>query len=334
MNNQERINTRKVHNSVEKIFFNDNKLGAVKKFNNQFESNKKRFNSDILKKIQFEYKKKHPIVYKPLIARMINLQERKKMESQALSKMKNNSNLFENVLHQNMQNIFEKMRLTREKFQTQISKLNDSYQYFNEKDWVVPSEVHPQSLTDIDSAEKANQFMKKNIVKAGDDNLLIRSLQKALNQDGKDMTDSTRILLKNVINALKKDIELYKVMLPTVFSIIDSLIREWLSEYIENFNYVRKDTINELNSKTQDMRNGEYKTLFSFYQSMVWIEKFNDYYPENSNENMEKLTRNSVAHGSFDYTNYTIHDFAKVALLIEHISGLRDFLEENSSNSL
>jgi hypothetical protein len=238
----------------------------------------------------------------------------------------------ETELQKSVKKLAENSKRIREQLQQQLGILNVSYKYFNDVGWIVPGELYPHKLSDIHSSEEADQFMKRNIINGR--YLLVKSLNHALNEDGNDMPDNIRILLSNVINALEVDISLYKVMFPVIFSIIDCLIREWLGKYVKDFCYVKKSVIDNLKDQTHNIENDKYKGLFPFYQSMVWIEKFSEYYPDNKEKISPRVTRNSVAHGSFDYTNYTIYDFAKVALLIEHISGLRDFLEENSSNSL
>lgn len=190
---------------------------------------------------------------------------------------------------------------------------------------MVPDQLDPTELTDINSPEDANEFMEANITK--NQCLLLLTLNTCLKQE--DLPNNVRELLGNVITALKNDYSSYKVMLPTIFSIIDCLINEWLSEYITTFKYVNMDAINNLKKKTENKKNDNSDEPSYLFQSPVWIDILsNKYYPGKQAEKNQSLTRNSVAHGSFDYTKYTIFDFAKVAFIIEHISGLREYLEK------
>lgn len=53
-----------------------------------------------------------------------------------------------------------------------------------------------------------------------------------------------------------------------------------------------------------------------------------DYFPKNgSSKYPERLSRNSIAHGTYDYSTFTIYDFAKIAFLMEHTSSLKTILD-------
>lgn len=219
----------------------------------------------------------------------------------------------------------EQSKKNQERFKEIFAKFNKKFEYFNANGWVVPDELDPAELSNINSEEEANEFMKANITK--NNCLLLLTLNTCLEQD--DLPNNARELLGSVINSLENSYSSYKVMLPTIFSIIDCLIREWLSEYVEAFKYVNKKAINYLKTETEKKKNNKPDQLFYLYQSSIWIDILsNKYYPENEEKENTSLTRNSVAHGSFDYTKYTIYDFTKVALILEHISGLRKYFEK------
>ncbi|MCT3061329.1 hypothetical protein [Leuconostoc citreum] len=232
---------------------------------------------------------------------------------------------FENDYYSKLRELAEQSKKRQAKLKEVLVRLNKKFEYFHENGWLVPDQLDIDNLDNINSPEDASKYMENNLT--GGSDLLLLTLNTCLYQEN--LPDNARELLGNVINSLKKDYSNYKVMLPTIFSVIDCIIKERLSEFIEKFSYVNKKTIGDLKEKTDQQKSHTQKDLFYLYQSSMAINILSTkYYPlENSKEDTS-LTRNSVAHGSFDYTKYTVSDFAKVVLLIEHISRLREFLEE------
>ncbi len=232
---------------------------------------------------------------------------------------------FENDYYSKLRELAEQSKKRQAQLKEVLVRLNQKFEYFHENGWLVPDQLDIDNLDNINSPEDASKYMENNLT--GGSDLLLLTLNTCLYQEN--LPDNARELLGNVINSLKKDYSNYKVMLPTIFSVIDCIIKERLSEFIEKFSYVNKKTIGDLKEKTDQQKSHTQKDLFYLYQSSMAINILSTkYYPlENSKEDTS-LTRNSVAHGSFDYTKYTVSDFAKVVLLIEHILGLREFLEE------
>lgn len=227
--------------------------------------------------------------------------------------------------HTKLRELAEQSKKRQAKLKEILVRINQKFEYFYENGWLVPDQLDIDKLDNINSAEDANKYMENNLTNGSC--LLLLTLNTCLDQD--DLPDNAREILGNVINSLKKDYSNYKVMLPTIFSIIDCIIKERLSEHLEKFKFINKSAISYLKEKTDQKKSHTQKDLFYLYQSSMAINILSTkYYPlENSKEDTS-LTRNSVAHGSFDYTKYTVSDFAKVVLLIEHISRLREFLEE------
>ncbi|MGX7052298.1 hypothetical protein [Leuconostoc palmae] len=232
---------------------------------------------------------------------------------------------FENDYYSKLRELAEQSKKRQAKLKEVLVRLNQKFEYFHENGWLVPDQLDIDNLDNINSPEDANKYMENNLT--GGSGLLLLTLNTCLYQEN--LPDNARELLENIIDSLKKDYSNYKVMLPTIFSIIDCIIKERLSGYIKNFNFVNRKTVGDLKEKTDQQKSHTQKDLLYLYQSSMAINILSTkYYPlENSKEDTS-LTRNSVAHGSFDYTKYTVSDFAKVVLLIEHILGLREFLEE------
>ncbi|MDY5162917.1 hypothetical protein [Leuconostoc citreum] len=227
--------------------------------------------------------------------------------------------------HNKLRELAEQSKKRQEKLKQILVRINQKFEYFHENGWLVPDQLDIDKLDNINSAEDANKYMENNLIDRSC--LLLLTLNTCLDQD--DLPNNAREVLGNVVNSLKKDYSNYKVMLPTIFSIIDCIIKERLSEYLEQFKFINKNAISHLKEKTDQKKCNKHDNLFYLYQSSIGIDILSTkYYPLDQSKEDTTLTRNSVAHGSFDYTKYTVSDFAKVVLIIEHISGLREFLEE------
>lgn len=281
-------------------------------------------NSRIITQQRKELLSQSNIFYKNIeIARQQAIEQRSKF----LARMYHTSfqNQFETDLQKKVKLLAEQSKKRQAKLKEVLVRVNQKFEYFHENGWLVPDQLDIDKLDNINSPEDANTYMENNLTEGS--GLLLLTLNTCLDQEN--LPDNAHEILGNVINSLKKDYSNYKVMLPTIFSVIDCIIKERLGEFIEKFSYVNKKTIGDLKEKTDQQKSTTQKDLFYLYQSSMAINILSTrYYPlENSKEDTI-LTRNSVAHGSFDYTKYTVSDFAKVVLLIEHVSGLREFLEE------
>lgn len=235
---------------------------------------------------------------------------------------------FNNNIHAELKKMLEKNRINQEKMFEALDELDQHFVYFHQAGWLIPDNLDPQDVRNMHSREQADEFMKTKI----DNNpgLILMSLQSCLEQDN--LPESINLLLNNIIQFLEKDISTYKVMLPAIFSVIDCLVTKWLGEYEPTLTYLSRYTVKKLKTKLQKISDEENRHFNSLYQAEALMNLLKDkYYPDNPAKHKTDLIRNAVAHGTFNYQTYTIYDFAKVAIIVEHISGLREMFKEYST---
>lgn len=262
MNDKNKLSNRDIRNLLKEEKGN-NKVNYSSQLRNQFDPTHERWNSITPKCIsdtQSSFSKLNTstmnIIIKP--------KTQNKWGLVAAEKIQKHSSLFvdqfDNEFHKKIEKLYERSLETQKKLQEIFGELNENYKYFHESGWLVPNELFPQELIDIKNKNQANEFMMNNIIHKR--KLLFVSLKNCLNQD--EMPDSIRLLLNDIINSLEKDDESYKIMLPTIFSILDVFATRILNESETYFDYLNHDAVKKLTKKVKKIskeKNSNYNSI-------------------------------------------------------------------------